>query len=158
MRLRRKTRKGGVGMRLSQKVTLVSFHRGEQLSPHFKGAEFVCPCCGTGIIAMELIYALEKMRADLGMPIIVTSGYRCPKHNAEIGGARDSYHMMGLAADITVREMEIKTIARLLVKIAMQVGFTGVILYPKHVHVDLRFHPYFRINSEGGDRDDEGEM
>jgi len=43
---------------------------------------------------------LDPLRAKWGMPIIVTSGYRCPKLNAAVGGAVNSQHTKGMAADI----------------------------------------------------------
>ena len=43
---------------------------------------------------------LEPLRAELGAPIRITSGYRCPKLNVAIKGAPDSQHMSGQAADI----------------------------------------------------------
>lgn len=43
---------------------------------------------------------LEQVRALLGCPIAITSGYRSPKLNTMIGGARNSEHCIGLAADI----------------------------------------------------------
>jgi hypothetical protein len=42
---------------------------------------------------------LEAVRALLGVPLQITSGYRAPAVNAGIGGARDSQHCLGLAAD-----------------------------------------------------------
>ena len=45
-------------------------------------------------------HALEPIRALLGVPLRVTSGYRSPQVNAAIGGARGSQHMLGEAADI----------------------------------------------------------
>lgn len=44
---------------------------------------------------------LDPIRRMWGKPIIVNSGYRCPKLNAEIGGSATSQHMKGEAADIT---------------------------------------------------------
>lgn len=43
---------------------------------------------------------LQPIRDKWGEPIIVTSGYRCPKLNAAVGGAKASQHMLGQAADI----------------------------------------------------------
>ena len=43
---------------------------------------------------------LEQVRAEIGKPIIVTSGYRSPAVNAGIGGSKQSQHMFGCAADI----------------------------------------------------------
>lgn len=44
---------------------------------------------------------LDPLRAAWGGPITVTSGYRCPKVNAAVGGSKTSQHMTGEAADIT---------------------------------------------------------
>lgn len=43
---------------------------------------------------------LEFIRGIYGMPIKITSGYRCPELNRAVRGAADSDHMYGLAADI----------------------------------------------------------
>lgn len=42
---------------------------------------------------------LELVRAALGKPIIITSGYRCPALNARVGGVSTSAHTKGLAVD-----------------------------------------------------------
>ena len=47
-----------------------------------------------------LAQGLESVRALLGNPIHVNSGYRSPALNARVGGAPNSRHMTGLAADI----------------------------------------------------------
>lgn len=51
---------------------------------------------------LELLvrYILDPLREAWGAPIIVTSGYRCPKLNKAVGGATSSQHMQGQAADI----------------------------------------------------------
>ena len=43
---------------------------------------------------------LDRVRAEWGSPIIVTSGYRCEALNKAVGGVTSSYHMRGMAADI----------------------------------------------------------
>lgn len=43
---------------------------------------------------------LDPLREAFGKPIYVTSGYRCPRLNAAVGGVANSNHMKGLAADI----------------------------------------------------------
>lgn len=43
---------------------------------------------------------LDPLREAWGAPIIVSSGYRCPKLNRAVGGAKTSQHMLGQAADI----------------------------------------------------------
>lgn len=44
---------------------------------------------------------LNPARHRLGKPIIVNSGYRCPRLNEAVGGVKNSYHLYGRAADIT---------------------------------------------------------
>ena len=68
--------------------------------PHFQKDEFICPCCGSiGVgIATSLVELLEKLREEYGS-VIITSGYRCPNYNAEVGGIPNSAHLKGQAAD-----------------------------------------------------------
>lgn len=44
---------------------------------------------------------LDPLRARYGKPIYVNSGFRCATLNTIIGGAKNSQHMYGKAADIT---------------------------------------------------------
>ena len=48
------------------------------------------------------VNVLEKVREKWGSPVTVNSGYRCPKLNRAIGGAKNSQHLTGQAADIEV--------------------------------------------------------
>lgn len=68
----------------------------------FRETEFLCPCCGKGgeIIRPALLMALQCVRNHWGKPMMVTSGYRCKKHNLAVGGRQNSAHMTGEAADI----------------------------------------------------------
>lgn len=45
---------------------------------------------------------LEKIRNFVEEPIIITSGFRSPKLNEAVGGAKNSYHLYGRAADIQI--------------------------------------------------------
>lgn len=73
---------------------------------YFKEGEFACRCCGQlPPSARENIEALvsnvlDPARQKFGGPVLVNSGYRCPKHNAEVGGVPRSQHMAGEAADV----------------------------------------------------------
>ncbi len=75
-----------------------------KLSVHFDSKEFACRHCGKvpSLGALNvLVLGLEKMRAaayPTGLRIV--SGYRCPAHNAAVGGASQSQHMLGAAADV----------------------------------------------------------
>lgn len=67
---------------------------------YFTPKEFICPCCSGGLISAQLVYALDILRMAWAAPIRVNSGYRCEKHNREVGGVPPSRHLLGLAADI----------------------------------------------------------
>ena len=49
---------------------------------------------------------LDKVRELWGKPIGVNSGYRSPELNRAVGGATNSRHMRGEAADITTGSRE----------------------------------------------------
>jgi zinc D-Ala-D-Ala carboxypeptidase len=46
------------------------------------------------------VHVLQPLRNSLEYPLRVTSGYRCPRLNEQIGGSRNSQHLQGKAADI----------------------------------------------------------
>ena len=49
---------------------------------------------------VNLAQVLEDIRNDFGAPIVVTSAFRTPIVNKEVGGVPNSYHLQGRAADI----------------------------------------------------------
>lgn len=104
-----------------------------QLTENFNLKEFQCSCCGTVKIDPELVRRLQAMRDELGVPIIVNSGYRCPAHNKAVGGAKDSQHLVGKAADITARDLP-----RLMLLAEKYFHDQGLGLYKNYVHVDVR--------------------
>lgn len=83
---------------------------------------------------------LEVLRAHFGKPIKITSGYRSAAHNLRIGGAKDSYHVKGMAADIQIENVAPKVVfnaIELLIKSGkMKEGGLG--LYSGWVHYDFR--------------------
>jgi len=85
------------------------------LSPHFALEEFICSTTAaqkgidntptTAIVAelRRLADVMEKVRTLLhSTPVIITSGYRCPQLNAEVGGVSNSSHLYGQACDFIV--------------------------------------------------------
>lgn len=66
----------------------------------FTASDFEC-CCSCGLQSQDaLILAVQNIRTAWGQPMTIDCGARCPTHNAEVGGAKDSAHLYGLAADI----------------------------------------------------------
>lgn len=114
----------------------------ERLGRHFLACEFDCPCpnCTETLIDPELVAGLERLRDDLGVPIRITSGYRCPAHQAELASfprfqtAKVSKHPEGKAADLQARGFtgpELEERAR-------AVGFEAVGVGGTWIHVDTR--------------------
>lgn len=66
---------------------------------HFNIEEFACHCCGKIAMDEAFLARLEKAREIAGVPFKITSGYRCPKHNAVVGSTSRN-HVNGKAADI----------------------------------------------------------
>lgn len=105
--------------------------------PHFTPEEMACRGTGKLVVSVELMDKLESLRKRLGnRPLLVTSGYRSPEHNATIeGAASNSQHLHGMAVDIALANMdgaEVEGHARML-------GFTGIGRYPNKgiIHLDL---------------------
>lgn len=68
------------------------------LVSYFSVAELACHHCGLAYVKRELLSALFKLRQEHG-PLTILDAYRCPAHNAAVGGAPNSQHVLGLAAD-----------------------------------------------------------
>lgn len=86
--------------------------------------------------ARRAMYKLEALRKKLGnVPITVNSGFRSIAHNADVGGASDSMHLYGTAADLDVPGVANQTVYRK----AETCGFSGLETYTEdHQHVDSR--------------------
>lgn len=69
---------------------------------YFKVDDFKCSCCNVNMFKKEHIIVLDNLRVLYGKPMIVNSGYRCEKHNKEVGGKIDSEHPEGDGVDIKV--------------------------------------------------------
>lgn len=71
---------------------------------YFKDSEFTCKCgCGLNLEKDGIKRIADEIREHFGRPAIITSGTRCAKHNKEVGGVSNSYHLTGNAIDIYVR-------------------------------------------------------
>lgn len=121
-----------------------SYKKGKatQISDHFKSTEFDCKgdgCCSTTKVDTELIDDLERIRKHFRRPVYINSGYRCTKHNKDVGGSGGSKHLNGMAADIRVKDVKPETVA----KYAEFIGMKGIGLYSNYVHVDTRTKKFF---------------
>ena len=84
-------------------------------------------------------HTLEPLREKLGLPIIITSGFRTKALNDIIVHAsRKSQHMSGCAADFMVQgsnQHELLIMAFRLIIEDESVDFDQLILYPNFIHV-----------------------
>ena len=116
------------------------------LSKHFDSEEFDCHCCNQGGDEMSpvLIELLEQLRADCGgYPLFINSGYRCSAHNAEVGGVKNSQHVLKTAADVArPYELTYDEFYHACLECKLEDGrhFDGVGYYrdDNFVHVDVR--------------------
>ena len=126
-----------------------------QLSAHFNVQEFKCKCGQSHdiLISSELIDKLEQLYTALNCSkIIVTSGYRCPTHDKNVGGTSTGQHTKGTAADICCYGQDGKPISsRLVCCKAQDLGFTGISNITSdyiYTHVDVRNTGYRWLGDE----------
>ena len=102
--------------------------------PNFKPYEFDCK--GTGRIALDpnSLDKLQTLRSRINRPFVIVSGYRSPEHNRAVGGARNSFHMQGIAFDVSLRGLDKEEMFQK----AEEAGFDGIGKYNTFIHIDTR--------------------
>jgi uncharacterized protein YcbK (DUF882 family) len=109
------------------------------LSDNFSRDEFECPCCHKCRVSIRLVAALQTLRDLVGVPITVTSGYRCMDYNRKVGGVKNSRHISGEAADIHIQgQTEKEMYANALRVPTFKDGGIGIYVGRKFIHVDVR--------------------
>ena len=94
--------------------------------------EMACPCCGVSRMDACFMRKLRKAREIAATSFIITSGYRCEKHNKEVGSASNN-HTSGHAADIDCRytPKRMKMLSGLILA-----GFRRIGIRKDFIHVD----------------------
>ena len=115
-----------------------------RLAPDFKVRELRCRD-GSDTVRVDevLTVVLQCIREHFGKPVTITSGYRTAAHNAAVGGAKSSQHLLGRAADIRVEGVSVEDVAAYAESLMPDWG--GVGRYPVKagratgwVHIDTR--------------------
>lgn len=109
---------------------------------HFNFEEFDCPTLeGSGLpttdggkMCINFLHKLDEARELAGVPFKITSGYRSPQHNLDVGGRVGSSHIKGIAVDIAcVNSHQRQKILTALI----QVGFKRIGIGKSFIHSDL---------------------
>ena len=107
------------------------------LSENFKVKEFACnDGSDTVLISDELVDLLQKIRDHFGVAVTINSGYRTSAYNKKVGGATNSQHVKGTAADIVAKGIDPLTVAQYAEYLMPNSGGIGV--YRTFTHVDVR--------------------
>ena len=102
---------------------------------YFELSEFDCQETGKNKMSHPFLHRLDELRERCGFPFTITSGYRSSTHSAEVKKTTVGQHVLGVAADIAVRDGNQKYV---LIKHAMEMGFGGVGVANTFIHVDDR--------------------
>lgn len=114
-----------------------------KLTENFWLDEFQCRCCHQVKIEPELLEKLQKLRDWAKDSITLNSAFRCVKHNRDIGGVSNSFHVQGKAVDINMKGHTKEHLHAMHLQ-AQVLGFTGIGLYyskkdgsPIFMHLDV---------------------
>ena len=112
------------------------------ISPNFRQAEFACNHCGklhptNPTPPLLVLDWLEDIREHFGgKPVNVNSGYRCPTHNQNVGGATNSFHLRGQAVDFWIKDVSPAEVYEYADQLIGAEG--GVGKYTGFTHIDNR--------------------
>lgn len=92
-----------------------------------------CRCCGASGMDAVLLAELAELQSRWKKRLTFTSGRRCARHNARVGGVPRSRHLTGRAADVAVAAREQARFCAL----ARRLGFRAVLPDPRRAYVHL---------------------
>ena len=110
-----------------------------QLTKNFALEEFACPCCGQmpdpeNHEFKYFVGKLQEIRDLCRFPLHINSGFRCKQHNKDVGGVRDSSHLIGLAVDIEITNNFTRY---LFLKSCFEVGIKRYEIARNYIHIDV---------------------
>lgn len=114
--------------------------------PHFRQSEFTCQCgCDGMAMTMTFLSKLSALRAHVGIPLHVSSAYRCATHNAAVSATGNAGpHTTGQAIDLRVSGTHAYTV----LTAACAAGWLGIGIHQtgahsaRFLHLDLCEAPH----------------
>jgi uncharacterized protein YcbK (DUF882 family) len=82
---------------------------------------------------LDFVTKLDRLRDAVGVPLLITSGFRTPEHNKKVGGVDSSAHELGRAADIAAFSGSHRYA---IISAAMKLGFRRIGVGSTFVHID----------------------
>lgn len=126
-------------------VIIYDYYENKQISEHFNSSEFRCKCGKKHEIKIDksLIQKLEQLFPMLeAKKCVVSSGYRCPAHDKNVGGTGWGQHTKGTAADVCFFDAKNKPISSKIVSCkAQDIGIKGIANITRaydYIHLDMR--------------------
>lgn len=123
--------------------------KGYKVSPHFTLGEIASKDGADKVLyAEETLAKLEEMRAILGgdeheVKVVVNSFYRSEAWNEKVGGASNSTHCKGYAADVKFKKKGEYIPAKLICCLAQSMGLKGIAyINANSVHLDMYGRTY----------------
>lgn len=125
---------------MSKKIITLPKGLNAPLGRFFNSSEFDCKCknpsCTITRISLYTLLKAIELRDRWGA-LRVTSGYRCPSHNAAVGGSPNSQHMKGTAIDVIPLTTPLDEFKKALFKDHRDIPGLGL-NYTSFVHIDFR--------------------
>lgn len=130
--------------------------------PNFSPNELASKGDGSLLVNYKALDALQRLRSMWRRPMYVGSAYRDAKHNAAVGGAKESLHLSGRAFDIRMQGYSDAAVVSFIYH-ATLAGFTGFGMYLDRtnafIHIDTgRPRTWQSGQSRLDDQDDVGEL
>ena len=120
-----------------------------QISRHFNLQEFASPDTDEVKIDTRIVIIVERLRRELEIPLVITSGYRTKAHNKRVGGSKGSYHMKGMAVDIKPVGNKV-SLRKLFIRATKIKGVGGLGWYEdSHIHIDIRKDRLYWVKLKG---------
>ena len=110
----------------------------KEIKNYFSDGELACPHCGFLNFRRSTRDRLNEARAIANTAFNLNSACRCPIHNLNEGGKKDSSHIA--TESIEAKGVDIKTLTSrkrfMIIWALLEVGFNRIFIYPNHLHVD----------------------